>query len=116
MEEIAIGQAAVLAALGEKGSEKRAHANSLCADGLIDLEQGLGYILCDRFGGKMPIPVEARAVGKRAADKLPGKKEKERDGRRKERRPGRQQRRLGQMRRRWWQPARWRATRPRQRS
>lgn len=42
LQEITIGQAAVLAALGEKGSEKRALGNSLCADGLIDLEQGLG--------------------------------------------------------------------------
>ena len=58
MEEITIGQAAVLAALGEKGSEKRAHTNSLCADGLIDLEQGLGYLLCNRFAGTMPTPLE----------------------------------------------------------
>ena len=78
VEEIAIGQAAVLAALGEKGSEKRAHANRLCADGLIDLEQGLGYVLCDRFAGMMPTPLEARGVGKRAADRLPGRKERER--------------------------------------
>ena len=35
VEEIAIGQKAVAAALGEKGSEKCAHANRLCADGLI---------------------------------------------------------------------------------
>ena len=76
VDEIAIGQAAVLAAIGEKGSEKRAHANSLCADGLIDLEQGLGYVLCDRFAGTMPTPLEARGVGKRAADRLPGKKER----------------------------------------
>ena len=78
VEEIAIGQKAVAEALGEKGSEKRAHANCLCADGLIDLEQGLGYLLCDRFAGKLPSPLEARGVGKRAADRLPGKKEKER--------------------------------------
>ena len=77
IEEIGIGREAAKAALGEKGSEKRAHANRLCADGLIDLEQGLGYILCDRFSGSMPTPLEARKVGKRAADRLPGKKEKE---------------------------------------
>ena len=78
IEEIGIAQAAVLVAIGEKGSEKRAHANSLCADGLIDLEQGLGYVLCDRFAGMMPSPIDARGVGKRAADKPAGKKEKER--------------------------------------
>jgi hypothetical protein len=78
VEEIAIGQAAVLAAFGEKGSEKRSHVNSLCADGLIDLEQGLGYLLCDRFAGTMPTPLDARGVGKRAADRVPGKKETER--------------------------------------
>ena len=78
VEEIVIGQAAVLAKLGKKDSEKRAHANRLCADGLIDLEQGLGYLLCDRFAGTAPSPSEARGVGKRAADKVPGRKEKER--------------------------------------
>ena len=78
VEEIVIGQAAVLAALGEKGSDKRSHANSLCTDGLVDLEQGLGYLLCDRYAGTMPTPLEARGVGKRAADRVPGKKEKER--------------------------------------
>jgi hypothetical protein len=78
IEEIVIAQAAALAAIGTKGSDKRAHANSLCADGLIDLEQALGYILYDRFAGKMPTPLEARGVGKRAADKPPGKKERER--------------------------------------
>ena len=78
IEEIGILQAAVLVAIGEKGSEKRAHANSLCADGLIDLEQGLGYVLCDRFVGVMPSPIGARGIGKRAADKPAGKKEKER--------------------------------------
>ena len=78
IEEIVIAQAAVLGAIGEKGSKKRAHANSLCADGLIDLEQGLGYLLCDRFSGVMPTPLEARGVGKRAADKPPGKKERDR--------------------------------------
>ena len=77
-EEITICQAAAKAALGEKGSEQRAHANSLCADGLLDLEQGLGYLLCDRFAGTMPTPVEARRVGKRAAERLPEKKERER--------------------------------------
>ena len=66
-EEITIAQAAVLAAIGETGSEKRTHANSLCADGLIDQEQGLGYVLCDRFGGEMPSPFDARRVGKNAA-------------------------------------------------
>ena len=78
IEEIIIAQAGVLDAIGEKGSEKRTHANSLCADGLIDLEQALGYVLCDRFAGTMPSPIEARSVGKRAADKPPGKKEKDR--------------------------------------
>ena len=77
-EEIIIAQAAVLAAIGEKGSEKRARANSLCADGLLDLEQCLGYLLCDRFKSEMPSPIKAREIGKRAADKPPGKKEKER--------------------------------------
>jgi len=52
--------------------------DSLCADGLLDLEQGLGYLLCDRFAGTMPTPVEARRVGKRAAERLPEKKERER--------------------------------------
>ena len=42
IEEIGIGQEAAKAALGEKGSEKRKHANRLCADGMIDLEQALG--------------------------------------------------------------------------
>lgn len=78
VEEIVIAQAAVLGAIGEKGSDKRARANSLCADRLIDLEQGLGYLLCDRFAGTMPTPMEARGVGKRAADKPPGKKQRER--------------------------------------
>jgi hypothetical protein len=78
VEEIMIGQVATKAALGEKGSEKRTHANGLCADGLIDLEQGLGYFLCDRFAGNMPTPLEARRVGKQAADRLPDRKEKER--------------------------------------
>ena len=78
IEEIMLAQAAVLAAIGEKGSEKRAHANSLCADGLIDLEQGLGYVLCDRFAGVIPTPLDARGIGKRAADKPPGRKEKDR--------------------------------------
>ena len=36
-EEVVIAQAAVLAAIGEKGSEKRAHANRLCADGLTHI-------------------------------------------------------------------------------
>lgn len=78
IEEIMIAQAAILGAIGEKGSEKRARANSLCADGLIDLEQGLGYVLRDRFVGTMPSPLEARAIGKRAADKPPGKRERDR--------------------------------------
>ena len=79
VEEIMIGQAGVLAALGEKGSDKRAHANRLCADGLIDQEQGLGYVLCDRFGGNMPSPLKARGVGKNAAIKtVPDQKTKER--------------------------------------
>ena len=78
-EEVEICQAAVLGAIGgDKGSEKRARANRLCADGLIDLEQGLGYVLADRFGGWMPMPLEARGIGKRAADRLADKKEKER--------------------------------------
>ena len=78
VNEIEIGQAAAKAAIGEKDSEKRAHANRLCAEGLIDLEQALGYILYDRFAGTMPTPLEARGLGKRAADRLPGKKERDR--------------------------------------
>ena len=77
-EEILFAQAGVLAAIGEKGSEKRARANSLCADGLIDLEQGLGYVLFDVFKSELPSPKLAREIGKRAADKPPGKREKER--------------------------------------
>ena len=78
IEEIVIAQAAALEAIGEKGSEKRAHANGLCARGMIDLEEALGYLLFDIFVGMIPSEKDARAVGKRAADKPPGKKEKER--------------------------------------
>ena len=77
-EEILVGQAALKEVLGEKGSEKRAAANALAARGLIDLEEGLGYWLADRFVGQLPADEErARGVAKRAADKLPTKKEKE---------------------------------------
>ena len=48
VQEIEIGQVAVKAALGEKGSEKRAHANCLCADGLIDLEARNGQCVPER--------------------------------------------------------------------
>ena len=76
-DEILIGEAAVKEVLGEKGSEKRAAANKLSARGLIDLEEGLGHWLADRFIGKLPADEElARALSKRASDKLPGKKEK----------------------------------------
>ena len=51
-------------------------ANALTKDGLIDQEQGLGYVLYDRFAGVLPEPLEARGVGKRAADELPEKKPK----------------------------------------
>ena len=77
-DEVLIGQAALKEVLGDKGSEKRAAANALSARGLIDLEEGLGYLLADRFVGQLPADEErARGVGKRAADKLPTKKEKE---------------------------------------
>ena len=77
IEEIIIGQAAVLEAIGEKNSEKRSHANSLCADGLIDQEQGLGYFLTDRFSGALPSVIESRQIGKNAALKVPNKKTKD---------------------------------------
>ena len=77
-EEICVGQKAVKEVLGEKGSEKRAAANLLSARGLIDLEEGLGHWLADRFVGKLPADEErARGVSKRAVEKLPTKKEKE---------------------------------------
>jgi hypothetical protein len=65
--------------LGEKGSEKRAHANQLSARGLIDLEEGLGHWLADRFVGKLPTDEElARGVSKRVSDRLPTAKDKTR--------------------------------------
>ena len=48
-EEITIAQEALKEVLGEKGSEKRAAANKLAERGLIDLEEGLGHWLGDRF-------------------------------------------------------------------
>ena len=66
-DEVLIGQAALKEVLGDKGSEKRAAANALSARGLIDLEEGLGYLLANRFVGQLPADEErARGVGKRA--------------------------------------------------
>ena len=78
-EEITIAQEALKEVIGEKGSEKRAAANKLAERGLIDLEEGLGHWLGDRFVGVLPAGEElARGVSKRASDKLPGKKDKAR--------------------------------------
>ena len=41
-EEIENAQKAVLASIGEKGSEKRAHANSLCAEPWLCRNHGSG--------------------------------------------------------------------------
>ena len=75
-EEIVAGQAAVKAAIGEKGSEQRAHASQLAALGMIAKEEALGFWLCDRFGGAFPSSKTAHLIGKRAAERLPGAKEK----------------------------------------
>ena len=75
--DIAIIQSALVEAIGEKDSEKRRSANILCADGLIDLEQGLGYFLFDGSNGKLPSPIEDRRVGKNTAKHTPAKKEKD---------------------------------------
>jgi hypothetical protein len=79
IEEIFVAQKAVLEVLGEKGSEKRKHACELSTRGLIDLEEGLGHLLADLFVGVLPADEDAaRGIAKRAADKLPKKKVKER--------------------------------------
>ena len=75
--EIELLQAAVLFAIGEKGSAKRKLADSLALDGWIDLEVALGHILCAYFG-RPPQPVkEAREIAKRAVGKLANKSDKE---------------------------------------
>ena len=77
-EEVVIGLKSVKEVLGEKGSEKRVHANQLSARGLIDVEEGLGHWLADRFIGQLPADEElARGVSKRASDRLPTKKDKD---------------------------------------
>ena len=79
VDEILIAQAALSEVLGEKGSEKRACANALSERGLIDLEEGLGHWLTDRYVGELPASEKAaRGLSKRALDKLPGAKEKAR--------------------------------------
>ena len=78
-EEIVIGMESCKEVLGEKDSEKRAAANKLAERGLIDLEEALGHWLSDRFVGELPVDeVAARGVSKRASDKLPTKKDKDR--------------------------------------
>ena len=57
-EEITIAQEALKEVIGEKGSEKRAAANKLAERGLIDLEEGLGHWLGDRFVGVLPAGEE----------------------------------------------------------
>ena len=64
VEEISTAKMVILNTIGEKKSEKRIKANQLCADGLIDKEQGLGYLLCDRFRAVPPSPEGARDIGK----------------------------------------------------
>ena len=75
--EISIIQDAVVEAIGERDTEKRARANALCEDGMIDLEQALGYFLFDGSTGKLPSIDESRTVGKNAAKLKASEKEKE---------------------------------------
>lgn len=76
VEEIVIGQVAVAAAIGEKGSEERAQASKLAALGMIAKEEALGHWLCDRFNGAFPSSKKAHSIGRTAGDRLPSKKEK----------------------------------------
>ena len=76
-EEICAGQAAVKAAIGEKGSEQRARAAQLADLGMIAREEALGYWLSDRFRGAFPSSPKAFLIGKRAAERLAGAKEKQ---------------------------------------
>ena len=75
-EEIVAGQAAVAAAIGEKGSEQRARACQLATLGMIAKEEALGFWLCGVFRGAFPSSKQAFAIGKRAAERLAGPKEK----------------------------------------
>ena len=45
IEEIIIGQAAVLKVIGKKGSDQRKEINGLCRDSMLDLEECLGSLL-----------------------------------------------------------------------
>ena len=76
-DEIELGVDVVFEVLGSEGSEARARANSLSKRGLIDLEEGLGHWLADRFAGELPATEDlARRLSKRASGRLAGKKEK----------------------------------------
>ena len=89
VEEIENVQKAVLEVIGEKGSDKREHANALTARGMIDLEEALACVLADRFNGELPADEQsARSLAKRAVERLPKKPNKDRwkEARRKARR------------------------------
>ena len=78
-EEIVIVKAAILAIIGENHSEKRKQANKLSKRGLLDQEEALGWLLCDRFNRVFPASEKAaRLIAKTANDRAPSQKEKER--------------------------------------
>ena len=76
-EEIVIVKAAILAIIGENHSEKRKQANKLSKRGLLDQEEALGWLLCDRFNRVFPASEKAaRLIAKTANDRAPSQKEK----------------------------------------
>ena len=77
-EEITTAKAAIIKVIGEKGSDKRKQANEISKRGLLDQEEALGWVVCDRFNAVYPSDEKAaRDVAKRANDKAPNKKVKE---------------------------------------
>ena len=71
VDEILIGQTVVKEVLGEKDSEERARANELSERGLIDLEEGLGHWLADRFVGELPATEKAARGMYRKVNRCP---------------------------------------------